>query len=95
MAIDIKYFNSFVLKKTVNNQDLAFPNSQANRKSVFTGLPWNPSDYPAFIVSRADDVRVGKMKEGRKVGRKEGRKEGGNRKEGKYATLQVQNVIFL
>jgi len=62
MAIDIKYFNSFVLKKTVNNQDLAFPNSQANRKSVFTGLPWNPSDYPAFIVSRADDVRVGKAR---------------------------------
>ena len=62
MAIDIKYFNSFVLKKTVNNQNLPFPNSQANRKSVFTGLPWNPSGYPAFIVSRADDVRVGKAR---------------------------------
>ena len=62
MAIDIKYFNSFVLKKTVNAQDLAFPNSQANRKAVFTGLPWNPSDYPAFIVSRADNVRIGKAR---------------------------------
>ena len=62
MAIDIKYFNSFVLKKTVNFQDIAFPNGQANRKAVFTGLPWNPSDYPAFIVSRADGVRIGKAR---------------------------------
>ena len=62
MAIDIKYFNSFVLKKTVNLQDLDFPNGQANRKPVFTGLPWNPSGYPAFIVSRADNVRVGKAR---------------------------------
>ena len=51
MPIDIKYFNSFVLKKTVNAQNLPSPNNQANRKAVFTGLPWNPSDYPAFIVS--------------------------------------------
>ena len=62
MAIDIKYFNSFVLKKTVNFQDIAFPNGQANSKAVFTGLPWNPSGYPAFIVSRADGVRIGKAR---------------------------------
>jgi len=49
MAIDIKYFNSFVLKKTVNLQDVT--NTQANHKAVFTGLPWNPSGYPAFITS--------------------------------------------
>ena len=49
MAIDIKYFNSFVLKKTVNLQDVT--NTQANHKAVFTGLPWNPSSYPAFITS--------------------------------------------
>ena len=62
MPIDIKYFNSFVLKKTVNAQNLPSPNNQANRKAVFTGLPWNPSDYPAFIVSRADGVRIGKAR---------------------------------
>ena len=50
MAIDIKYFNSFVLKKTVNLQADA-TNTQANHKAVFTGLPWNPSGYPAFIVN--------------------------------------------
>ena len=55
MAIDIKYFNSFVLKKTVNLQaDVV--NTQANHKAVFTGLPWNPTHatkagYPAFITS--------------------------------------------
>ena len=50
MAIDIKYFNSFVLKKTVNLQ-ADVTNTQANHKAVFTGLPWNPSGYPAFIVN--------------------------------------------
>jgi len=62
MAIDIKYFNSFVLKKTVNAQNLVSPNNQANRKAVFTGLPWNPSGYPAFVVSRAEGVRIGKAR---------------------------------
>ena len=51
MAIDIKYFNSFVLKKTVNLQ-ADVTNTQANHKAVFTGLPWNPSGYPAFIVNK-------------------------------------------
>ena len=51
MAIDIKYFNSFVLKKTVNAQNISSPNNQANRKAVFTGLPWNPNGYPAFILN--------------------------------------------
>jgi hypothetical protein len=62
MPIDIKYFNSFVLKKTVNAQNISSPNNQANRKAVFTGLPWNPNGYPAFIVSRADGVRIGKAR---------------------------------
>ena len=55
MAITIKYFNSFVLKKTVNLQNSS-PNTQANSIPVFTGLPWNPTHatnagYPAFITS--------------------------------------------
>ena len=55
MAIDIKYFNSFVLKKTVNLQADTV-NTQANHRAVFTGLPWNPthatkSGYPAFVTS--------------------------------------------
>ena len=55
MAIDIKYFNSFVLKKTVNLQ-ADVTNTQANHKAVFTGLPWNPTHatkagYPAFITN--------------------------------------------
>jgi len=55
MAIDIKYFNSFVLKKTVNLQ-ANVTNTQANHKAVFTGLPWNPTHptkagYPAFITN--------------------------------------------
>ena len=49
MAISVKYFNSFILKKTVvhetNTQD------PANHLPVFTGLPWNPTDYPAMITS--------------------------------------------
>jgi hypothetical protein len=49
MAISVKYFNSFILKKTVvketNTQD------PANHQPVFTGLPWNPTDYPAMITS--------------------------------------------
>ena len=55
MAITIKYFNSFVLKKTVNLQNSS-PNTQANSIPVFTGFPWNPTHatnagYPAFITS--------------------------------------------
>ena len=66
MAIDIKYFNSFVLKKTVNLQADTV-NTQANHRAVFTGLPWNPTHatkagYPAFVVSRASDVRIGKAR---------------------------------
>lgn len=40
--IDIKYFNSFLLKKTVNGVD---------EKSSWSGLPWNPSQYPNFPIS--------------------------------------------
>ena len=55
MAITIKYFNSFILKKTVNLQ-ANVTDTQANNKAVFTGLPWNPTHatnagYPAFITS--------------------------------------------
>ncbi len=43
-AIEIKYFNSFVLKKTVNN----VTSGNAAYKPVFPGLPNNPADYPNF-----------------------------------------------
>jgi len=55
MSITIKYFNSFVLKKNINLQELSSPTNKANYMGVFTGLPWNPTyssgDYPAFITS--------------------------------------------
>jgi hypothetical protein len=54
MPINIKYYNSFILKKTVNNT-IAGVSAYI---PVFTGLPWNPTDsssdnndYPAFITS--------------------------------------------
>jgi len=53
MPINIKYYNSFILKKTVNNTT----SGTAAYIPVFTGLPWNPTDpsgnddYPAFITS--------------------------------------------
>tara|TARA_R100001509_G_scaffold127988_1_gene81447 strand:- start:9 stop:1706 length:1698 start_codon:yes stop_codon:yes gene_type:complete len=52
MAINIKYFNSFVLKKNVNNIT-----SNASRSAyipVFPGLPWDPVDYPIFPSSSAN-----------------------------------------
>jgi hypothetical protein len=63
MAITIKYFNSFVLKKTVNLQNSS-PNTQANSIPVFTGLPWNPTHatnagYPAFITSSQSSSATG------------------------------------
>mgnify|MGYP001290993751 CR=1 FL=1 len=44
MAIDVKYFNSFLLKKNTN----AITSGNAAYAPVFSGLPWNPTDYPSF-----------------------------------------------
>jgi len=43
----IKFFNAFVLKKTVNS----ITSGRATYKGVFPGLPWNPSGYAAFRTS--------------------------------------------
>jgi len=50
MAINIKYFNSFVLKKNINAIDSSStPGSiKAAYLPVFSGLPWNPTNYPLF-----------------------------------------------
>ena len=51
MAINIKYFNSFVLKKNINNST----SGTDAYLSTFPGLPWNPQgasyDYPLFPTS--------------------------------------------
>ena len=49
MAIDIKFFNSFVLKKNINN----LGSGSAAYMPVFPGLPNNPTDYPLFPTSSA------------------------------------------
>ena len=46
-AIEIKYFNSFVLKKTVND----VTSGNAAYKPVFAGLPNNPANYPNFAAN--------------------------------------------
>jgi hypothetical protein len=46
-AIEIKYFNSFVLKKTVND----VTSGNAAYKPVFPGLPNNPDNYPNFAAN--------------------------------------------
>tara|TARA_Y100001938_G_scaffold136243_1_gene198861 strand:- start:5026 stop:6747 length:1722 start_codon:yes stop_codon:yes gene_type:complete len=48
MAISIKYFNSFILKKNVNAIDSGVGSTKAAYSPVFSGLPWNPSNYPLF-----------------------------------------------
>ena len=48
-AIEIKYFNSFVLKKTVND----VTSGNAAYKPVFPGLPNNPDNYPNFAANTA------------------------------------------
>ena len=50
MAIDIKFFNSFVLKKNINN----LGSGSAAYMPVFPGLPNNPSDYPLFPTSASN-----------------------------------------
>ena len=55
-AIEIKYFNSFVLKKTVN--DVSSSTSSASFRAVFPGLPNNPTDYPNFGVRVSSDINV-------------------------------------
>ena len=52
MAIAIKYFNSFVLKKNVND----VTSGNAAYQPVFSGLPNNPSDYPAFGANASNDA---------------------------------------
>lgn len=52
MAIKINYFNSFVLKKTVNN----VTSGNAAYQPVFPGLPNNPTDYPTFGANASDDI---------------------------------------
>ena len=53
-AIEIKYFNSFVLKKTVN--DVTADN--AAYKPVFPGLPNNPDDYPNFGARASSNLII-------------------------------------
>ena len=52
MAIAIKYFNSFVLKKNVND----VTSGNAAYQPVFSGLPNNPSGYPTFGANASDDT---------------------------------------
>jgi len=52
MPTTIKYFNAFVLKKTVNNAT----SGRAAYSPVFSGLPSNPSFYPIFPTSAASPV---------------------------------------
>ena len=54
MAIAIKYFNSFVLKKTVND----VTTGNAAYKPVFPGLPNNPTNYPEFGTNASSDTNV-------------------------------------
>jgi len=54
MAIAIKYFNSFVLKKNVND----VTSGNAAYQPVFSGLPNNPSNYPAFGANASSDANV-------------------------------------
>ena len=52
MAIAIKYFNSFVLKKNVND----VTSGNAAYQPVFSGLPSNPAGYPTFGANASDDA---------------------------------------
>ena len=54
MAIAIKYFNSFVLKKNVND----VTSGNAAYQPVFSGLPNNPSNYPTFGANASNDANV-------------------------------------
>jgi len=47
MPINVKYFNSFVLKKNIN----AITSGRAAYAPVFSGLPWDPAGYPSFSSS--------------------------------------------
>ena len=50
----IKFFNAFVLKKTVNN----ILTGSALHKGVFPGLPWNPSGYAVFSNNPASEGKA-------------------------------------
>jgi len=55
--LNVKYYNSFWLKKTIYVGSLPNPGqgaSDENRGGIgsnFPGLPWNPTDYPTFPSS--------------------------------------------
>ena len=53
-AIEIKYFNSFILKKTVND----VTSGNAAYEPVFPGLPNNPADYPNFGANASSDANT-------------------------------------
>ncbi len=55
MAEKIKFFNSFVLKKNVNE----LTSGDAARKPVFAGLPSNPNSYPIYPTT-TPSTAVGK-----------------------------------
>ena len=45
MALNIKYFNAFILKKNINSISASVNAAYA---PVFAGLPYNPNNYPLF-----------------------------------------------
>jgi hypothetical protein len=54
--IQVKYFNSFWLKKTVQNfKPVA---GQSYYDPIFPGLEYNPTGYPTFPGFAADDQRL-------------------------------------
>lgn len=64
-SLDIKYFNSFWLKKTVYLGQLETTSPPAANApyqyrggygSCFPGLPWNPTDYPTFPSGVGDSA---------------------------------------
>ena len=57
--IPIKYFNSFVLKKNVNNtSDNDNGDPKAYHMPVFPGIPSNPDNYPEFLLTTGPQGRT-------------------------------------
>jgi hypothetical protein len=54
--LDVKYYNSFWLKKTIYVGDLdeSDPDNRGGFGSAFPGLPWNPTDFPTFPSGAGD-----------------------------------------
>ena len=62
--IPIEYFNSFILKKTVNSDSGQFDaNSKSYYSAVFPGIPNNPTNYPLFrtTTTGAEVQAIGRM----------------------------------